>query len=344
MREDAIRPRPVIDPALPARQRREAFLGAQPPGPPPRGGGGAAESRPPRLSDSGVHLLGVGFTTTLALITAGWYLGMVIASVSLVAYVAALAFRRDAHPAVRAAGAAAGAGTLVAAPAWLMDVVPQDPSPGIPWVVFGVLVAVVTADTLTSRVRRTDRERHRERVVLPDDVSEGDHALLVEVQRTIDLVRGARAELGGESLDTDRALTVLHEQEWRIASLLARQRELRRSHQRRWQRAVSPRVREALKPQREHLHAVEEAVRARVAQITEYGRLVEQAVAAHREWEQCQEAVDSTAEYTEHLAAAGFLGARAADVAELAATAALARQVRDERVSRLAGHDLVAHG
>ncbi|WP_223830620.1 hypothetical protein [Nocardiopsis quinghaiensis] len=344
MSEDVIRPRPVVDPDLPEDQREEVRRKAEsPPLFSPRGGGEVL-TRLVRIRECGVHLFGVGFTTALALLTAGWYLGMVITSISLVAYVAAMACRRDTRPATRAAGVLVGAGTIAFAPAWLTDTLPQDPFPGMPWVLFGLLVITAVADTLTTGAPGRAGERYREHVVLPDDLSGGDHALLLEVQHVIDLVDGARDALGGEALDTDRALAVLREEEWRIASLLARQRELRRAHLRRWQSAVSPRVREALKPQREHLHAVAEAVRSRVAQISEYGRLVRGAAAAHREWEQCQEAVDSTAEYADHLASASFLGARSAEVSELAATAAIARRVRDERVEQvlLVGCRLVA--
>jgi hypothetical protein len=284
-------------------------------------------------------VVGVGFTMSLALVTAGWYLGMVIATISLVAFVATLAFRRDAHRATRLAGAAVGAGAVATAPVWLMDVVPQDPAMGVPWLVFGVLVAMVAADAFTSRVTAVPGERGAAAVVTADDISEIDHVHLATVQRVIARVDEAGAVFGGrDSLDTDRALSVLRDQEWRIATLLARQRELRRAHQRRWQRAASPRVREALKPQREHLRAVEEAVRARVAQIAEYGHLVDLAVAAHREWEQCQEALDSTAEYADHLASAAFLGTSSGSVAELSTTAEIARGVRDERVRRLSEH------
>lgn len=336
MSEDVIRPRPVIDPSLPDELREEVTWQARAPERFPRRYDTEAACRRARLREGGVQLLGVGFTTALALVTAGWYLGMVIVSISLIAYVAALAFRRDAHPSARAAAALVGAGAAATTPAWLMDLVPQDPFPGMPWVLFGVLVTMVAVDSLTSRVGRVVRGPRQEFVVLPDDLGEEDRALVARVQRTIDLVADARVRLGdGDALDTDRAVAVLRDQEWRIASLLARQRELRRAHLRRWQRAASPRVREALRPQREHLTAVDKAVRARVAQITEYGVLVEQAVAAHREWEQCQEAVDSTRDYVDHLVSAEFLGAASAEVCELSATAESARQVRDERVARV---------
>ncbi|MFD3686589.1 hypothetical protein ACFWTE_17415 [Nocardiopsis sp. NPDC058631] len=341
MSEDVIRPRPVVDPSLPEELREEVTWQARAPDRFPRRYDTGAAGRRARLREGGVQLVGVGFTTALALFTAGWYLGMVIVSISLVAYVVALACRRDTHPAVRAAGTLAGVGAVATAPAWLMDVVPQDPLSGVPWALFGVLVALVAVDSLTARPQRTVRGPRQQFVVLPDDLTEADRALLAEVQRTIDLVSDARVDLGADALDTDRAVAVLRDQEWRIASLLARQRELRRAHMRRWQRAVSPRVREALRPQREHLGAVEEAVRARVAQITAYGVLVERAVAAHREWEQCQEAVDSTADYVDHRVSAGCLGTVSAHVSELSDTAESARRVRDERVERVLGADLL---
>ncbi|WP_304453530.1 hypothetical protein [Nocardiopsis sp. YSL2] len=338
-----LRPRPVVDPELPPAQRERLRRGRGPePLPFPCGTVEDTTTRSARLREGLAQVVGVGFTMGLALVTAGWYLGMVIATISLVAFVATLGLRGDAHRVTRWAGGLVGAGAVAATPAWLTDVAPQDPAMGVPWLVFGVLVAMVAADAVTSREAFASGERERTAVITPDDISEVDHVHLATVQSVIARVEEAEAVFrGGDSLDTDRALSVLRDQEWRIAALLARQRELRRAHLRRWQRAVSPRVREALKPQREHLHAVEEAVHARVAQIAEYGRLVERAVDAHREWEQCQEALDSTAEYADHAASAAFLGTSPSPVAELSTTAGLAREVRDEHVRRLSEHTLV---
>ncbi|GAB2498857.1 hypothetical protein [Nocardiopsis aegyptia] len=338
-----LRPRPVVDPGLPEAQRERLRQGRAPePLPFPYGTAEDATTRSARLREGLAQVVGVGFTMSLALVTAGWYLGMVIATISLVAFVATLGFRGDAHRVTRVAGGIVGAGAVAATPVWLMDVVPQDPAMGVPWLVFGVLVAMVAADAVTSRVAAVPGEGETAAVITPDDISEVDHVHLATVQGVIAQVDEAGAVFrGGDSLDTDRALSVLRDQEWRIAVLLARQRELRRAHLRRWQRAASPRVREALKPQREHLHAVEEAVRVRVAQIAEYGRLVERAVEAHREWEQCQEALDSTAEYADHAASAAFLGTSSSPVAELSTTADLAREVRDEHIRRLGEHTLV---
>lgn len=337
MSEDVIRPRPVVDTALPEELREDIYREASTPESHRMRTDGEAVSRALRLREGGIQLLGVGFTLVLALLTAGWYLGMVIASISLVAYVAALSLRREADPVVRGVGAAVGGGALVAAPLWLFDVLPLDPPGGAPWLLFALLVGMVTADTLTARAKKEPSEEHyRDRVLLPEDISAADHGLLVAIQQTIDKVTDARVELGGsDTLDTARGLSVLREQEWRIASLLARQRELRRDYIRRWQQASSPRVREVLEPQRRHLIAVEGHIRVRVDQIVEYGRLVEASVLAHREWEQCQEALDSMGAYTDLRAEASLMSEHSAEVAELADTAEVARRVRDESVTRV---------
>lgn len=346
MSEDVHRPRPVVDPHLPPPLREELLRGAEEGADPPlRWPSGETVTRSARLREGVIQLLAVGTALVLSLVVAGWYLGLFVAGVGLLAHSASLALRRDAHPAARAAAALTVATTAVAAPLWLLDALPPEPPLAVPWAVFGALVLLVTADTLTSGVQRSLRERlgeHTGRVVLPDDLGPSGCRLLAEVQRVVDRVEEAGREIGGDSLDTDRALAVLRDQEWRIASLLARQRELRRDHLRRRHKASSARVREALRPQREHLDAVEEAVRSRVAEITGYGDLVEQAVAAHREWEQCQEAADSTAEYAEHRASAAFLGTPSPEVGEVARSAEAARRVRDERVGLLAGYTLPA--
>ncbi|MFI6577026.1 hypothetical protein ACIBFB_14595 [Nocardiopsis sp. NPDC050513] len=337
MSEDV--PRPVIDPTLPEALRERIARDSHAPEPPPRRANGDVVTRSLRVREGAVQVLAVGFTAGVAAAAGGWPLGLLITTVILMAQVLVFVCAEDTHPATRLLGVTAGAGTVVSTP--VLAVAAHDAVTAVPWLVFGVFVALVGTDAATSRVREPLAD-HEGQVVLPDDVSDVDHAQLVAVQRTIDRVASARHEIGGDSLDTDRALAVLRDQEWRIASLLARQRELRRAHLRRWQRAASPRVRQALRPQRAQLEAVDAAVRARVEQITEYGRMVDQAVAAHQEWEQCQEAVDSTAEYTEHLASAAFLDTRSADLRELAATTEAARRVRDERVRRLVDHDLTA--
>ncbi|PWV52944.1 hypothetical protein [Nocardiopsis sp. L17-MgMaSL7] len=336
MSEDVIRPRPVVDTTLPEELREDLLREAVAPESRHARDDGQAASRALRLREGGVQLLGVGFTLVLALLTAGWYLGMVIVSIGLIAYVGALAVRKEADPLVRAVGGAIGAGAFAAAPLWLFDLLPQDPPGGVPWLLFGLLVGLVTADTLTAQVPETPEEHHRDRVLLPDDISAADHGLLVAVQQTIDRVTDARVELGSsDTLDTARGLSVLREQEWRIASLLARQRELRRGYVRRWQQASSPRVREVLRPQREHLTAVEGHIRARVDQIVEYGRLVDESVLAHREWEQCQEALAATDDYADLRAEASLMSLPSPEVADLADTAEVARRVRDDSVARV---------
>ncbi|MFE9245230.1 hypothetical protein [Nocardiopsis sp. NPDC006938] len=335
MSEDVIRPRPVIDTALPDDVREELYRQAAGQEPRRTRDNGAPTSRALRLREGGVQLFGVAFTLVLALLTAGWYLGMVIASIGLVAYVGALLVRRNTNPVVRAAGGVVGAGTFATAPLWLFDLLPQDPPGGVPWLLFALLVGMVTADTLTSR-DDPDDEDHRDRLVMPEDVSAADHELLVAVQRTIDQVTDARVELGSsDTLDTARGLAVLREEEWRIASLLTRQRELRRGFVRRWQQASSPRVLDVLRHQRAHLVAAQEHVRDRVDQIVEYGRLVEESVLAHREWEQCQEALDAMDAYAALRAEASLMSVPSSEVRDLSGTAEAARRVRDDSVTRV---------
>lgn len=351
MSEDVIRPRPVVDTALP-EELREEILRESAPAPSPRHARPDAEplSRALRLGEAGIQLLGVGLTLLVAMVMVGWYLGMVVASISVVAYVTALTLRREANPAVRLFGALFGGATVAAAPLWMFDLLPASPPAGAPWLLFAVLIGTVTADTLTVQDRQSPVERYRDRLLLPGDLSAADHGLLVKVQQTIDRVTDARAELGAaepgcaDALDTARGLAVLREQEWRIASLLFRQRELRREYLRRWQQASSARVREVLEPQRVHLQATEDHIRRRVVQIEEYGRLVDSAVLAHREWEQCQEVLDSMGDYADLRAEASLLSARSPEVAELAGTAEAARCIRDESVAkvRAAVRDLTA--
>lgn len=325
MSEDVHRPRPVVDPSF-SPEHREKALAAHARSLRP-------DPRPVRLREGGAQLLGVGFTLGLTTALGGWYLAMVIAGITLVAHTVALLVRGEAHPVVRVAGAFLGAGTLAAVPVRLLD----PAATGLPWVIFAGLVVMVAADGLTCRTRPdADLTGY---VVGPDEVSEADHPLLVDVQRTIDRVAGHAHELG-EGPDPDRALAVLRDEEWRIAGILARQRTLRRDHLRRRQRAESGRVREALRPQREYLAAVEDAVRRRVDSIREYGRMFDHALAAHREWVQCQEALDSTPDYARHLADAEALDTGTGAVSDLVVAVDAAGRVRDEHVRALLGHCL----
>lgn len=332
--EFSSRPRPIADPALPAALREELLNEAvSDHAEEPRRRGEAA-TRDQRLREGVIQLLGAGFTLFLTLLAGGWYLAMVVATVTVVAFSISLLIREDVNPATRVAGAAAGSATLLTAPLWLFELTPESPAMFVPWLFFGGLVSLVATDTVICRVERPAEEPRRREVLLAEDFTDADAEYVAAIQHTIDQVAEAGRVLG-EALDTDQALAVLREQEWQVASVLARQRELRRAHLRRWQRAATPRVREALKPQREALYRVEEAVRRRVEAITAYGRLVEEAVESHREWEQCQEAEETTAAYVDHLAAAQGLAAQGDPVRDISTAARAARQVRDERVRQL---------
>ncbi|WP_026118597.1 hypothetical protein [Nocardiopsis salina] len=330
MSEDVHRPRPVVDPSLDPEHREEVLSAHY--------RSSSPDPRPARLREGAAQLFGVGFTLALTTALGGWYLSIIIATITAVAYTVALLVRGEANPVVRVSGAFLGAGTLAAVPAWVLD---PAAATGLPWLVFGGLAAMVTADGLTCRTRadaRADSDR-ADRLVGPDEVNRADHPLLLEVQYTIDRVSEHAHELG-EGTEPGRTLEVLHQEEWRIAGLLARQRTLRRAHLRRWQRAESERVREALRPQREYLDAVGEAVRRRVDSVREYRRVFDRALAAHREWIQCQEARDSTPDYLRHLADAEVLDTGATEVSDLVCAADAAGRVRDEHVRELLGHPL----
>lgn len=335
MSEDVSRPRPVVDTALPEDAREDAYRWAITA--PHRSVARTEELlRSKRLREAWAQLFWVGITLALSLGLAGGFLGMVIATISLVAYVTALGLRPDAARWVQVTGCLLGAGALAITPLWLFGLIAAVPPVLISGALFVALASTVTADVLTSGRRREPQADHRDRVLLPGDISAADHGLLVDVQDTIDRVVDARVELAGaDTLDTDRGLVVLREQEWRIASLLSRQRELRREYLLRRQRATTDRVREVLRAQQEHLIATEEHIRARVEQIVEYGHLVEDAVTAHREWEQCEEAVGALDAYAELRVEASLLAEESPEVAELARTAEAARRVRDESADRV---------
>ncbi|WP_068692140.1 hypothetical protein, partial [Thermobifida halotolerans] len=154
---------------------------------------------------------------------------------------------------------------------------------------------------------------------------------MAAVQQAVDRVREG-AEVLGDSFDRRAALTLLREQEWRIAQDLVRHRRHRLELEERRREAVSERVREALRPQEEAVRASWGAITERADAVIDYGRSVHDAVVAHREWEQCEEITRSNDSYADLVASStsGTLDteALAADTTQLRA----AREARDERV------------
>ena len=316
MSEDAFRPKPVVDPALPAGLRERIIHDWSPPLDPE----GEPVTRRFRIREGGLQVLAVGLPLLLATLLSGRHLAMVIVGISLAAYTVALVCRRDVTPATRAMGVVAGAGTAVAVSLWALD--HATVTVWSPWLVFGVMVAMIITDSLTSCVYEPADLQH---VVLPADVSVIHHPLLLEVQHTIDRAVETGEELNG-GLDTDRALVVLRDQEWRIARLLAGRRTLRRTHLRRWQQAVSPRLRKALEPQRRQLGEMEEVISTRVGQIIEYRALLDRAVKAHRESRQCEEPTDTTFAHIHQLAPGAALAFSGTEIDDpVASTGAVSR-------------------
>src|SRR5699024_9162579 len=149
---------------------------------------------------------------------------------------------------------------------------------------FGVMVAMVVTEILTSRVYEPADLVH---VVLPEDIDEAHHPLLWEVQYTIDRITEADDELS-DDVDIDRALAILRDQEWQIACLLTDRRTSWHAHLFRWQYAVPPRGAEGTKPQRRRPDEVGDAIRARVEQIIECRVLLDRVWETHRELRLCQ--------------------------------------------------------
>ena len=332
MSEDSFRPNPVVDPALPVGLRERIVRDWSPPLVPE----GEPVTRRFRIREGCVQVLAVGFPLLLATLLSGRYLGMVIVGISLAAYTVALVCRHDVTPTTRVMGILTGVGAAVVVPLWALG--QATISVWSPWLVFGVMVAMVVTDSLTSRVYEPADLVH---VVLPEDIDEAHHPLLWEVQYTIDRITEADDELS-DDVDIDRALAILRDQEWQIACLLTDRRMSWHAHLFRWQHAVSPRGGEGTKPQRRRPGEVEDAIRARVQQIIEYRVLLDRVWETHRELRLCQEARDAALEYTGPLAAA--LSLSVGEIDEVAASAKAASRAWDEHARLLIDSPLPSSG
>ncbi|WP_258076880.1 MULTISPECIES: hypothetical protein [Thermobifida] len=144
---------------------------------------------------------------------------------------------------------------------------------------------------------------HHDRYFIPDDFDEYGQTLLLHVQRTRRLIEESAAALG-EAFDGQQASMIVQDQEWQLARLLYQQQKLSAELAEREENAVSATVRASLRPQREAIRAVHEAIERRVAAIVDYGEKVRLAVQRQREWEQIEEARSRDSAYGELLAEA----------------------------------------
>ncbi|GAB2507927.1 hypothetical protein [Nocardiopsis aegyptia] len=131
------------------------------------------------------------------------------------------------------------------------------------------------------------REFHvpRDRYVLPEELAHPEQDRLERVRSVIGTVQEAERLLSSGFGGTD-ALLVLREEEWRLAESMRRIAPLAAEIDTLASNAVSDRVRRAMRPQVAVLAEARGAHRAAVERVEAYVRPVEEAVAAHREWEQ----------------------------------------------------------
>ncbi|WP_223830479.1 hypothetical protein [Nocardiopsis quinghaiensis] len=340
--------RPVLDPALPPRVARG--LGKRPSALVPR----AARARQPRFPDR--TRMAAGGTAVAALSTAwmlgsgpllSWsplpYLVAFLAQTAVVGVAGFAATRVRFRPRLppwsntRAgqrwwrvlslgfAPATLATWLLFPAPDWLFTAGWHAPG------------AVYTAAALWAGWwwPRNDRlaAAYADRYLVAGDLGRHGSELVLRVQRTIDAVEEAERRLG-DSFDPARSLTVLRDEEWRIASMLYHHGRFREEHRADSRDAVSDRVRALLSQQHERQEAAYRELAAQVDAIREYGVAVEEALDAHTEWEQLERAEARGAQLTELLARSASDGGSGELLQNEVLAARAAKEARDELVGR----------
>ncbi|WP_236743301.1 MULTISPECIES: hypothetical protein [Nocardiopsis] len=177
--------------------------------------------------------------------------------------------------------------------------------------------------------------------VLPEDFGrpysyasrreEPEAHLFARLQQATDRVEEGIRVLGG-SFDADHTLSLLREEEWRMAHELLRLRSLREELLRRGREAVSDQVTRALEPQKEAVDRAHAALSERVGVLAGYGERVHAAVTAHREWEQCQEIADRAAEYADLALSSSQESVHAEELDDGLLSVEAAHSVREELV------------
>ncbi|WP_174546453.1 hypothetical protein [Nocardiopsis dassonvillei] len=184
---------------------------------------------------------------------------------------------------------------------------------------------------------------HADRYLVPANLGRQGARLLLDVQRTIGTVEEADLRLG-DSFDAAQPLSVLRAEEWRIASLLHRHERIREEYVADSLDAVSGRVLAVLDQQHERHEAVYRELAARVDAIRDYGASVEEALAAHTEWEQVQRVEERQRELDLLLVQVDSDGGNADQLYGEALNARAVRETRDELIDRMleAGRSLEA--
>ncbi|NYH52861.1 hypothetical protein HNR06_002450 [Nocardiopsis arvandica] len=174
---------------------------------------------------------------------------------------------------------------------------------------------------------------HADRYLVAGDLGRYGSELVLRVQRTIDAVVEADRRLG-DSFDSTRSLAVLRDEEWRIASMLYHHDRLREEHRADSREAASDRVRALLNRQHERQEAAYRELAAQVDAIREYGVAVEEALNAHKEWEQLERSEIRGAQLDELLARSASGEGSGELLRDEVLDARAAKEARDELIDR----------
>ncbi|MFC5746145.1 hypothetical protein [Actinomadura rugatobispora] len=214
-----------------------------------------------------------------------------------------------------------------------------------------VLLAAVSFTGWTAGILRHLREpaaaraarRYHGRYLLPGDLDRPAARLLVRAQRACDAVLGSAAHRAGLLDDVDNTV-VLPRQEWAIAVALAEHTRLRRERRAQRPERLSPRVRALLEPQDRALELSVASVVERVEALETYAAQARGLDDAYHEWQVVRRLPEQNERYRELLAATVRDDLAREEIERLAGGAAAARDLLRESVGDAvrAGHDLVS--
>lgn len=157
---------------------------------------------------------------------------------------------------------------------------------------FGILHGFAFAIFLAFGTRGVTHVVGRDRAIDPADLGPVERARLADVRHARERVAEA-GRLLAPAFDAAPVLAALHEAEWAMASRMRDRAPLVAEIDDLAANAASDRVREALRPKAEAVAAARRGDAEVIAQISAYLEPVDDAVRAHREWEQYLRAVDA---------------------------------------------------
>ncbi|RSN53369.1 hypothetical protein DMH08_27515, partial [Actinomadura sp. WAC 06369] len=157
---------------------------------------------------------------------------------------------------------------------------------------FGILHGFAYAIFLAFGTRGVTHVVGRDRAIDPADLGPVERARLADVRRARERVAEA-GRLLAPAFDAAPVLAALHEAEWAMAARMRDRAPLVAEIDDLAANAATDRVREALRPKAAAVAAARRADAEVIAEISAYLEPVDDAVRAHREWEQCLRAADA---------------------------------------------------